>query len=425
MKQCDRGSKKITKTSTRHICLLAWTFPPATGGGVFRPISIARYLGSYDWELTVICSPGLANGENDEYLEGSLPENVQILRLREAPIKPSSKIFPSIDGGFINVLNTISQAVALFKGLSPSVIMASGPPFHNFLVGYYLSRYFHSRLVLDYRDDWSGFKLPFVDAGRFDRFWEKRCLEATDSVFFTTNSRLAYHSRIFPFLKREKCHVVRNGWDPKDFAVARNEASWIADEKKFVLAFVGKLTTYSFNQSFFNCLDLVFKRRTDFLNIISLHFVGSSSINIFKLLCGFNWSNEVITVHDYVSKPIANRLMMDASALLIINNPILSGWLPGKLYDYLAAGPPILVYGCGGEIQKLVTSLNAGITVPMDDAAALERAIEKLLTLKNSNAKNSIREEWLKQNTRERMVEKMAKIFDSLIEFDPIDSTPR
>ena len=418
VKQCNRSPEEVgSRPKTRHICLLAWAFPPDTGGGVFRPMSIARYLGEFGWKVTVICSPVTKSyGDTDDYLHKSLPKDVQIYRLREPPIQPSTKLFPSIDGGFINVLSTFTESVTVLGSLPPSVIIATGPPFHNFVVGFYMAKYFRSRLVLDYRDDWSGFKLPFVDSGRFDRFWENRCLKTADRVFFVTKPRLEYQFKIFPFLKREKCYVIPNGWEPRDLIAARNEKSWIADEGKFVLAFIGRMTTYSFPIGFLQCLDTVLNHRIDFLDRISIHLIGSSSIDIFKLLSAFNWSKKIIKVHDHVSKPLANRLMMDASALLIVNDPLLSRWLPGKLYEYLAAGPPILVFGSGGEIPKLVSHLDAGIIVPMEDADALELALDKLLEAKNINPRSRIRDEWLKQHTRERMVENMAIIFNELVE---------
>jgi glycosyltransferase involved in cell wall biosynthesis len=417
VKTCNRGLKEVgRRPKTRHICLLAWAFPPDTGGGVFRPMSIAKYLGRFGWKVIVFCAPVTKSyGDKDIYLQKSLPEDVRIYRLRKLPIEPSTKLFPNIDGGFINVLSTFSESVTVFGSDPPSIIVATGPPFHNFVVGYYMAKYFRSRLVLDYRDDWSGFKLPFVDSGRFDRFWENRCLKAADRVFFVTKPRLEYQLKIFPFLRREKCDVIPNGWEPRDLIAARNEMSWIADEGKFVLAFIGRMTTYSFPQSFLDCLDAVLNHRIDFLDRISIHLIGSSSIDVFKLLSAFNWSEKMIKVHAHVSKPLANRLMMDASTLLIINDPLLSRWIPGKLYEYLAAGPPILVYGCGGEISKLVAHLDAGIIIPMEDANALEIALDKLIETKDIRPKITTRDEWLKRHTREKMVESMAEIFNKLV----------
>jgi glycosyltransferase involved in cell wall biosynthesis len=416
-KQRHHSSKGAgSRPKERRICLLAWAFPPNIGGGVFRPMSIAKYLGDFGWRITVFCAQVTkALGDPDVYLRESLPENVQIYRLREPPIQPSYRFFPHIDGGFINVLNTFTEAIAIFGNHPPAITIATGPPFHNFVAGFYIAKFFRSRLILDYRDDWSGFKLPFVDSGKFDRFWEKRCLKAADRVFLVTEPRLEYHLKMFPFLSREKCYVIPNGWEPEDFSISRNEKSWISDDRKFVLAFIGRITPYSFPQGFLYCLDSVLNHRIDLLDRISIHLLGSSAIDVFKLLSSFSWSNKIIKTHDHVTKPLANRLMMDASALLIINDPLLSRWLPGKLYEYLAASPPILVYGCGGEIPKLVSHLNAGIIVPMDDADALELALDKLIESGKLKTKSRTRDEWLRQHTRKKMVERMAIVFNQLL----------
>ena len=70
-------------------------------------------------------------------------------------IDPSPRCVPAIDGGFVNMLATVFLARRAFHDDPPTVILATGPRFHNFVAAYYIARMFGAKWVLEYRDEWS------------------------------------------------------------------------------------------------------------------------------------------------------------------------------------------------------------------------------------------------------------------------------
>jgi glycosyltransferase involved in cell wall biosynthesis len=73
--------------------------------------------------------------------------------------------------------------------------------------------------------------------------------------------------------------------------------------------------------------------------------------------------------------------MLDASALLIVQ-PVTTVSIPAKLYEYMAAGRPILALAePGGETADLVTRSGAGLAVLADDEAAIEDALVSVVRL--------------------------------------------
>jgi hypothetical protein len=106
---------------------------------------------------------------------------------------------------------------------------------------------------------------------------------------------------------------------------------------------------------------------------LRLKFVGKKSPEDIEQLSQFAHP-ELLESIDHVPKPAAIRLMKESAALLLFNGPKFERYLPGKIYDYLAAGPPLLVFGEGGEIGALVKRLGAGLLVPWSDPEALGRA---------------------------------------------------
>jgi putative colanic acid biosynthesis glycosyltransferase WcaI len=67
----------------------------------------------------------------------------------------------------------------------------------------------------------------------------------------------------------------------------------------------------------------------------------------------------------------------DAFLLILRRNPLFEITIPSKLYEYMAAGKPILC-SVGGEAAGLVSSSQCGLPVEPSDGSALAGAVEKL-----------------------------------------------
>ena len=48
---------KTVGGSSPHLLLLAWSFPPEINGGVYRPVSLAKYAARAGWRVTVSSGP--------------------------------------------------------------------------------------------------------------------------------------------------------------------------------------------------------------------------------------------------------------------------------------------------------------------------------------------------------------------------------
>ena len=70
----------------------------------------------------------------------------------------------------------------------------------------------------------------------------------------------------------------------------------------------------------------------------------------------------------------ALRLQREANALLLITSHE-SSIATGKLYEYLAAGRPILALAGDNEAASIVAETGTGTSVPPDDVPAIRRAL--------------------------------------------------
>ena len=410
------GSRKRRNDCTRkHVCLLAWAFPPYVSGGVYRPTSLVKYGTDLGWKFSVIAAPikeQLIPAGFD--LQKSIPAQVEVKRIATPELLPSYSRFPRIDGGFLNALATFQTARTLLDEDPPSIIMATAPHFHNFVAAHYIAQYYKARTILDYRDEWTEDTPAFVQLGNADRQWEADCLRKADAVFFVTRPFLEKMVKAFPCLSREKCWLIPNGWEPDDFEQTGNDPQGEGPNKeRNLISYVGLLGSYCSPKGFLDTLARVLEKRPDIRNRLRVRFVGRKQPAALDEISRFPHP-EIVEAIDHVTKPTANRMMQESSALLMINSAPLRDALPGKLFDYLASGTPVLVFGEGGEIGRVVSELDAGTVIPDNDIDALEDALEKIGKESSARKQNHKAREWLNQHTREIMAKRMVDVFEKL-----------
>lgn len=411
--------------NSRHVLLIAWHLPPAISSGTYRLVSFLRYGPRFGWRLSAITGPinGPVSKAGNEQLRAT-PKSVKIHQFSTNTLRPGWRVFPRImEDEFCNIFLMYSLSCKVLKDNFPWAIIASGPPFTSFVAGYFLARRFGAKLLLDYRDEWSENPFHFIPKGNSDKKWEKRCLRFADAIIFTTRSQLNHQLAINPKLSSERCYLVPNGWEPADFKKSRS-VKWNESESSedVLISYVGVLGRHTRPSNFLNSLQQVLSRREDLRRCIKLRFIGNISSAEREVVRDFRFQHVIETV-DHVLKPVAAKMMRDSSALLILAEPELERYLPGKLYDYIAAGPSILVYGHRGEASELIERLSAGLFVPECDPDALERALDQLRGSSNtvSNRSEEIRE-WLERHTREKLA---GDFFQILEELAPIDRDVR
>lgn len=384
-------------------------------GGVYRPVSFLKYGTKLGWTMSAISGPLSADtSEAGQYLLDTIPEAVQIHHLDPPRLRPSWRFSPRLDGGFLNALAVARLAFRIFKDDPPAVVIASGPPFHTFAAALYIARMYRAKLVLDYRDEWSECPLEFVELGNLDRMHEARCLRKAHAVIFTTRSQLEHHLTTFGSPDRDKCHVIPNGWELSEFS-ANIEYDEQGKADKTVLSFVGKMfRSYQNPTRFLDTLTQILDRRTDLQDRLILQFVGEIRHDIESVLEGFRYSKMLRTT-EFVPKPKALMFMRESDGLLVFVEPSSTRYLPGKLYDYIAAGPSVLVYGHTGEASQLIERLSAGFFVPANDTDALEKTLDQICTsistFPNRSAETSM---WLQQHTRETLARRLFDILQGL-----------
>lgn len=395
----------------RKILLLTWEFPPQVTGGVYRPLSFARHAAASGWQAEVVCGPAPSHpSQAGQYLAGLLPAEVAVTRVAE-DTGPHPWPLPKIDGGILNALSLFEAAASRIKPGEGGVILASGPPFSNFVAGLWLARRTGWKLVLDYRDEWTQTPFRFVDKSGANPAWEKRCLARADMVVFTTPSQLAHARERFPVLAGKRQAVIYNGWEPGDFAQTPHTTPKDTDAP-ITLAYLGNLGAMAAPDAFLDTLAAALSAKPDLRARLRLRLVGHKRPEALDRLRAFPYP-EVLELVDSIPKTEACRMMQEVDGLLLLNPSGIHRYIQGKLYEYIASGTPVLVFGSGGEMGGIVDSLGAGITVAEGDARGLADALEALRGPRAGDAAK--RRDWLASRERAVQARSLYRELDALI----------
>ncbi len=346
-----------------------------------------------------------------------IPKSVEIHRISKTSLQPSWRYFPRImEDEFCHIFSMYSLARKKLDRDPPSVVIASGPPFTAFIAAYFLARRFGAKLVLDYRDEWSERPFAYSPRGNSDLLWERRCLQAADAIFFATQSYQDHYLDTFSYLPASKCHILHNGWEPAEFAVQEVPDEAPSDHgHRLVLSYVGVYGKYALSGNFFTVLAEVLERNSGLRDRFQVRLVGQKVPEAIEQFARFEKKLPgTLELIEHVPKREAIRMMCESRALLLLNVPTFERMHTGKIFDYLASGRPLLVYGDTGEIGRLVGELGAGAMVPINDPDALERALLKLQSTPASEWHTPAREAFLREHTREALARKLFEILERL-----------
>jgi glycosyltransferase involved in cell wall biosynthesis len=284
--------------------------------------------------------------------------------------------------GIGRVVNWLSYAaaatVAGIRGPRPTVVYASSPHLFAGLAGWLVATARRSSFVLEVRDLWPAVLVEmgaltersplFRVMGGVERFLYRR---ADALVVLTEGVRDALVASGVPI---DKLSVIPNGAEPSDFAVDADR-----DELRRRFGFGGFVLLYAGAHGPANGLDLVLDAAVELADLPDVRFVlvgdGLTKPTLQAEARRRNLAN--VTFLDPVAKERMPELLAaaDIGLHVLADVPLFRyGVSPNKLYDYMAAGLPVLT-NTPGEVAGLVNWADAGLAVAPDALADGVRAM--------------------------------------------------
>lgn len=416
------------------ILQIAYYYPPMGGAGVQRALKFSKYLPLHGVTPIVIACDD-PRYVRDESLLGEVPEGLEVHRIKFSPwlariaaqirtsnnrssTKTSTKP-PDISTQVRMALrNTVLRNVRTLqmpddaapwarqalrkarqvihdhatRGEPIELIMSSSPPVSTQVLGERLAREFGLPWVIDFRDLWTDnptYDLPTWRRA-LDRRTEQRWLmRATGVITVTPSWREMLASRLSP---EAAVAFIPNGYDEADFAELPQS---VHDPEFFTIVHTG--TFYGQRDP-----DVLLEGIARYLinspsgartnaRHLRVRLVGNMGARFSHALQAFEkrFPGVVQTV-PYMPHAQALAELASADALLLVvgggQGAAVRGWLPGKMFEYLRIGKPVLTLGDPeGDAAALIRRHTNGVVIKSDDADGLAHALGALVSgqLKN------------------------------------------
>jgi glycosyltransferase involved in cell wall biosynthesis len=201
--------------------------------------------------------------------------------------------------------------------------------------------------------------------------------------------------------------LVPNAWDadlaPPQDPTADREVASLLDGARTSLVYTGRFGSYGRDpEPLVRALRELAAREPSVAERLELAVAGPLTPGERRLF-GTDVSPVRVTLLGTMSRERALRLQRAADALILVAARKRSQLANLKLFEYLAAGRPILALTAGTEAGRIVREVGAGEVVPSGDVAAIRDALRRLATGKLTSPESEARRAYTYPAAADRM----------------------
>lgn len=377
----------------RRILLVAYYYPPMNIIGARRPFALAKWLRRRGHEVTVLTS--LQTGRGPDEASSRLVRTRDLLTSRmnwrgkslEVVTGQSDAAWdqrPSVWGSiFVPDVQLISwmpfaviAGLRLHKRVGFDAVITTSPLESAHAVGLALRRR-RVPWIADMRDGWR-FEAPREE-------WplraQRRLDDAFERVVVRNASEVVTVSRpLSEDLRRRHgiaVETITNGFDPEEM-VASDPPAGSIDPRKLTLVHTGGLGAERTLRPVLEALAGMSAQDKTLHERIELVLAGAQTEQERAMYADPRFAPFVRHL-GFVSREQAMALQRAADMLLLVTSGVRSGEVTGKLFEYLAAGRPILVLGKSSAAADIVVRAGAGTAIAVRDTEAAEAALRTVL----------------------------------------------
>lgn len=394
------------------LLIVSYLFPPNGGIAVQRALSLAKYLPACGFEVHVLKARNAASPADDPGLLQHIPPSVRVhdaftpeipFHLRQRIWKfmsrsskpaagPSEKTGKPGPSGWKALFSRLARRIfcpepeilwvpfavrrarKIVRRYAIDAILITAPPFSAFVAGTKLKREFPQlKLIADFRDEWLTFYLKDFDfqnsphTRRRAAEIERETVEQSDLVVAVTESSLQEIRNRYPEQPDAKFVCVHNGYDPE---VVRPFPPRRRTNDKVIVTHVGTVYKTASPQYYLDALDAL---PPEIRSRFETRFIGRISEDLREVL---EHRQSEIKILGFLAQKQALEHVAETDFLLLTMTNDIS--LPGKLFEYLAMGRPILALSRShGEVRRILESTRTGWCADFNDQAALQSMLRR------------------------------------------------
>lgn len=428
----------------KKVLIITYYWPPAGGPGVQRWLKFVKYLPDFGLKPIVYIPKNPTYPIIDQDLLSEVPAGVTILKQEifepyaMASILSKGKV-QKISAGIIpeHKKQSITEKVSLWiRGnlfipdarvlwVKPSVIylqkyieennidtiITTGPPHSVHLIGFHLKKKTKVNWIADFRDPWTtigyqkSLKLSSFAASKHKKL-EREVLTYADEIIVTSKSTKAEFAEI----TKKPIHVITNGYDVE--TVERQKV-----DAKFSISHIGSLLSERNPEILWQTLAELVVDIPSFKDDFELKLIGTVSESVLQSI-EENSLNSFLHNLGYVShaEAIAAQRKSQVLLLLEIDSPATKAIIPGKLFEYMVSGRPILALGPeGADFADILKETNTGIFITYQERQKLKSTLIELYS-QFLNGDLKVNAAGLQQYSRKNLTGKLADVILNLDE---------
>jgi glycosyltransferase involved in cell wall biosynthesis len=406
----------IVHSQVPRCLFLAYHFPPIGLSGVQRTVKFVRYLPEFGWEPSVLTGPGdtsVSGLPTDATLAAEVAADVPVVRCAGPEPTPSTGHRARLERWLMLERPWQRWWVesACAAGLAPAkdadVIVASMSPFESAEAADRLSAATGTPWVADLRDPWAlDEMLEYATAlhRRRELARMRQGLASASAVVMNTAEAAQAVRDAFPELEARPILAIPNGYDAVDFSGPEPAL----DQKLFRIAHTGSFHTAAglrrrtmvarrllggslggvdpLTRSHVFLLEAirrVLSEDPSLMGRIRLEFAGVMTASD-RAACTVPGVTEL----GYLAHRQSVARVRGADLLFLPMHGLAPGRrariVPGKTYEYLAAGRPILAAVPEGDARDLLSQTPTGLICDPDDVPSMARIVREQIRRKDA-----------------------------------------
>jgi len=431
---------------TKKVLVITYYWPPSGGSGVQRWLKFVKYLPAFGCRPYIFTPDNPSFAVKDESLSRDIPSEAEVIRF---PIWEPYEVFIRLSSVFGSrkksatptdlVSGKVKSPFQTFSTwirgnffvpdprrfwVKPSVkflhdylrendirtIITTGPPHSMHLIGYHLKKRNPSlRWLADFRDPWTEWGL--LDslmvgslARKLHKRLESKVLKTADEVITIT----PFYVRRFEQLGQRTVTLLTNGFDEDDFRNLR----YVKGEK-FLVRHVGIVNEKCDPKPFMKAIAELMRANGMLRSKIIIEFVGEVHGEFKDFVFSSPELKDVVRfIGNIPHQELLSRYGESSLLVLILTGyKDAEGFLPGKLFEYLATGLPVLGVGpVQGDAARLMKEANAGKMVDSADRDGINNAVLEIFDAWNANEQPVVKKNPAVRYSRRGITEDLVKL---------------
>lgn len=429
----------------KKILIITYYWPPAGGPGVQRWLKFTKYLPEFGYKPHVYIPENPSYPIIDETLAKDINPKVKIVKNKIwEPYQLAEKLNPknkAYKGGHFEKKESqsfMSKLSVFIRGnffipdarkfwINPSIefiqdyiqkenidtIVTSGPPHSLHLIGLGLKKSNPNlRWIADFRDPWT--QISYHKELKLTSWAAKKHEDLEHEVMSKANLVLATSytdGDNFKKIGAKRVEVITNGFEEVKQEIEK-------DKEYFHITYSGGLEMLRNPLSLWKAINDLSKSNSSFKNDLKLNFYGSLADDVKQTIVDEGLNSNLV-VHGYVSHQESLDAINKANVLLLTNfdNVASKGIIPGKLFEYMATGNPILAVGPNeADVEKILLKTKAGEYFNHQEVEKIKSTILNIYNqwLVNPKSKFMTNEKEVQQFNRKNLTKKLAEIIHTI-----------